>query len=194
MDPKKPQSNTTQSKQARASRPYFFATTFLVVFGLVVVVPFIFLVPAPTLPGLLSTLPTIFSAAPSTLALTELFFAGFLVVAFLTPAPVFARGLEVLAFALVDFLVVVLRVGSVETVSKTRGLELPVVLRVPAIATGVCWARWFGRSLKSTLSVSATLTPLVVEMGRKNSPARRGQQAHKDYHSREARPHIGDRV
>jgi len=45
--------------------------------------------------------------------------------------PAVERGLEVLA--LVFLVVVRLRDGSVETVATTRGLELPVVLRVEAI-------------------------------------------------------------
>jgi hypothetical protein len=46
--------------------------------------------------------------------------------------PVVDRGLEVLA--LVFLVVVRLRDGSVEMAATTRGFELPVVLRVEAIA------------------------------------------------------------
>lgn len=45
--------------------------------------------------------------------------------------PAVERGLEVLA--LVFLVVVRLRAGSVEMVATSRGLELPVVLRVEAI-------------------------------------------------------------
>ena len=47
--------------------------------------------------------------------------------------PPVERGLEVLALV---FLVVRLREGSVEMEATTRGLELPVVLRVEAIVDG----------------------------------------------------------
>ena len=100
-------------------------------------VPFIFFVPAAFLPGFRSTVPVAFSTAPSTLSLIVglLFFAAgarFLV----TPPVALALVLEVPV-------VVRLRVGSVETVSKTRGLAFPVAPRVWAILEirqvfGVC--------------------------------------------------------
>src|SRR5947207_1508474 len=95
-------------------------------------VPLIFLVPAPTLPGLPSTLPITFSTAPSTLSLMLglrlCWVAG---ARFLVMPPAVERGLDV--FALVFLVVARLRDGSAEMAATTRGLELPVVLRVEAI-------------------------------------------------------------
>src|SRR2546421_10034732 len=86
-------------------------------------VPLIFLVPAPTLPGLCSILPTTFSTAPSTLSLMLGLRLWWVAGARFLVTPAVERGLEVLA--LVFLVVVRLRDGSVETVATTRGLELP---------------------------------------------------------------------
>ena len=94
------------------------------------------LVPALTLPGFPSIFPTTFSTAPASLSVivgsrlcaVVLGSAFFL---FATPSSV-ARG----ALAIGAFRVLVearLRPGSVETVARVLGLELPVVPRVTAI-------------------------------------------------------------
>ena len=88
-------------------------------------VPLIFFVPAVFLPGLRSTVPTSFSAAPSTLSLIDGLRLWCVAGArFWTPAPVF-------------LVMVRLRDGEVEIDCKMRGLELPVAERVEGMAEGV---------------------------------------------------------
>ena len=91
----------------------------------------------PFLPGLPSTLPATFSAAPVTLSfafaagLFFVFVAVLLVGVFLVTRPeaTFARGLDVLALVEVFFLVIVrfLPSGSVEMALRMRGTVMPSV-------------------------------------------------------------------
>lgn len=71
-----------------------------------------------------------------TLAATPFFFAGVFLV---TPAGLLETAVDSAAgFLTVLGLVVRLMAGAVSTVSKTRGLELPVAERVPSRAIATC--------------------------------------------------------
>lgn len=108
------------------------------------------------LPGLPSTVPTIFSKTPSTLSLTLVFLGGFFVAGaldFVTLPDVvaWARGLEVLAFGLVVVVVFFLRaVGEavvvVTVVVVLRGALWPVAWRVRAMKD--CCYAWEWKRVK----------------------------------------------